>query len=63
MMIFFMRFIDDVLGMFICRVLGQIVMIKGFFLPSKRTIDPQKLKTILCQKYFGMGSVLHALRV
>jgi ADP-heptose:LPS heptosyltransferase len=59
MTIFFMRFIDDVLGMFICRVLGQMVMIKGFFLPSKRTIDPQKVKTILCQKYFGMGSVLH----
>jgi ADP-heptose:LPS heptosyltransferase len=55
-----MRLIDDILGMFICRILGWIMMIKGFFLPSQTIVDPQKVKTILCQKYFGMGSVLNA---
>jgi len=60
MTISFMRIVDDVLGMFICRLLGWIMMIKGFLIPSQTTIDPQNVKTILCQKYFGMGSVLNA---
>ncbi|MEK6715195.1 MAG: glycosyltransferase family 9 protein [Candidatus Omnitrophota bacterium] len=57
----FMRDIDDNLGVVICKFLWLIVKIKGLFIPSRRDADPRAVKMILCQKYFGMGTILHAI--
>lgn len=56
-----MRFVDDWLGMLLCSLIGRIIQIKNYFLPIKTEIDTKKVKTILCQKYFGMGTILHAI--
>tara|TARA_B100002003_G_C14119127_1_gene538230 strand:+ start:381 stop:1586 length:1206 start_codon:yes stop_codon:yes gene_type:complete len=54
-----MRIVDDSLGTVICMLLGWIVRIKHVFCPFQPVVDSQKVKTILCQKYFGMGSILY----
>ncbi len=57
----FMRNVDDHAGMFIGILLGKMAQIKNLIYPTKREIYPEKVKTILCQKYFGMGSILMTL--
>src|SRR3989338_2058362 len=61
MTIRFMRIIDDYLGMWICMLLGLAIRIKCLFLPRKTDIAPDKVRTILCQKYIGMGSTINAI--
>jgi len=56
-----MRFIDDNIGMFLCRFLGVIIRIKRIFIPRSKEIPPEKVRTILCQKYLGIGSTLNAI--
>jgi len=56
-----MRYIDDTVGMFICNVLGQIIRLKNIFLRRTRDIPYDKVRVIVCQKYFGMGSILHSI--
>jgi len=56
-----MRFIDEEIGTVICVVLGAFLRLKYLFLPAGRKTDPKDVKKILCQKYFGMGSILNSL--
>ena len=58
-----MRLVDDSLGMVFCKLLWWTVKIKRIFCPSRTTADPQKVKAILCQKYFGLGSIIHTAPV
>lgn len=57
----FMRNIDDTFGAVICEFLQCIIKIKHLFVSSRTEADPREIKTILCQKYFGMGTILHAI--
>lgn len=57
----FMRFVDEKIGMFLCSFLGKMVQLKNLLAPSNREIKPEDVKKILCQKYFGMGSILNAI--
>lgn len=57
----FMRNIDDTIGVVICKFLWLIVKVKHLFISSRTEVDPREIKMILCQKYFGMGSILHAI--
>lgn len=57
----FMRKVDDSLGMILCRILGWFLSIKHLLIPRKRKVDRENIHTILCQKYFGLGSILHAI--
>lgn len=57
----FMRIIDDHLGMLLCKILGGVLRLKQLILPGSRHQDHVQVKRILIQKYFGMGSILHAI--
>ena len=57
----FMRIVDDSLGMLLCGMLGAALQIKHLIVPSMRNIDKDKVRCILLQKYFGMGSIIHAI--
>jgi len=53
--------VDDTLGMFLCRVVGLLLQVKHALLPRRRVVEKICVKHILIQKYFGMGSMLHAI--
>ena len=53
--------VDDTLGMFLCRVVGLLLQLKHALLPRRRVVDKAGVNHILIQKYFGMGSILHAI--
>jgi len=57
----FMRYVDDHIGMPIGYLFGRIAQAKHFLLRPHRDLPPDKVKTIFCQKYFGMGSILCAI--
>lgn len=56
-----MRIVDDTLGMFLCRVLGLLLQFKHMLIPLRRELERTRVERILIQKYFGMGSMLHAV--
>lgn len=56
-----MRIIDEVVGTFLSALLGVLVTLsRSIFGPTGKTA-PVEVKTIVCQKYLGMGSILNAL--
>lgn len=57
----FMRIIDDSLGMFLCRILGLFLRLKHLLPQTRRKKRNDEVTRILIQKYFGMGSILHAI--
>ena len=61
MTLYFMRIIDDCIGMWICKLLGACIKIKCILIPPHTDIAPDKVRKILCQKYLGMGSILNAI--
>ncbi len=56
-----MRRIDDSLGFFLCKCLGWLLILKKYLFTRSRVINKEEVRTIFCQKYFGMGSILHAI--
>ncbi|QWR77077.1 glycosyltransferase family 9 protein [Candidatus Magnetomonas plexicatena] len=60
MNLFTIRKLDETLGDIICVVLGWLLIIKRAVFPPA-ALPPDQVKTILCQKYFGMGSILNTL--
>lgn len=56
-----MRKIDEGPGMAITWMLGKMVKFRNLFFTPRLDIKNDKIKVILCQKYFGMGSILNAL--
>lgn len=56
-----MRSIDEGMGTFLCVILGAFLKLKSMILPVRGEMDPKDVKKILCQKYFGLGSILNAI--
>lgn len=56
-----MRVIDEGMGILICIILGAILKLKNIILPARGETDPENVKKILCQKYFGLGSILNSV--
>lgn len=57
----FMRNVDQYVGGVACLLLRLAVFIKHRFLPPGRLGSNERVRTILVQKYFGLGSLLHAI--
>ena len=63
MSLHFIRIIDNLLGGFFCWVLGLFLRLFQILKPPPPSPDKLKGKAILCQKYFGMGSIMHILPI
>lgn len=59
----FMRIIDESLGVLLCRIAGVILQLSRLLLPAPQPKEAAKIKRILIQKYFGLGSILHAIQL
>lgn len=57
----FIRRIDNSIGVLLCTFLGMLSLLKNFLIPSNKELEKKDVQTILCQKYFGMGSILLAI--
>ncbi|MFA7402482.1 MAG: glycosyltransferase family 9 protein [Pelobacteraceae bacterium] len=56
-----MRVIDETVGSAVASVLGMGVVLFRHIFPRSVAPAPSEVKTIVCQKYLGMGSILNAL--
>jgi len=56
-----MRFIDEEIGTVICVLLSIFLKLKRVLLPSGSKKNIEDVRTILCQKYLGMGSILNSI--
>jgi ADP-heptose:LPS heptosyltransferase len=56
-----MRYIDETVGTFLTRLISIGIIFKRFFFSPSKKVERLEVRTILCQKFFGLGSILHAL--
>ncbi|MDD2365630.1 MAG: glycosyltransferase family 9 protein [Desulfuromonadaceae bacterium] len=56
-----MRYIDETVGTFLTRLLRFGIILKRLVVPVPAEVDRLEVRTVICQKYFGLGSILHAV--
>ncbi len=56
-----MRKVDDILGGLLCKLISIYFFIKSFLFSKSQNDIKKNTNTILLQKYFGLGSILHII--